>query len=930
MTNGTSPRETQTLNSALQQVHSRLLGSLDAAVAEIERKSTRSLDLLRKEHARSIALARNNSAQQVIEHSARIREFSESVEVADNTDSLATADFIRLGTIEFPSAKIGVNDNLTVPWIVPLLGRSNMTMVGPPTTELKSAVHKIVLETLAHTAPDQVQVIGYDPHLRGWLAPFSGLKDASSDSIQSITRTEDFDDLLDTLLTDVQRISDTMRGSDTTLLDYRREIGHPIEHLRLVTVFDYPDAVTNSMHQKLKTLARVGPAAGISLFMVRENRSGGSESSTTTAVPASEIDAFGELLINDDKLIWQRHRDMEVRLQGPTVDEIVTVVGSLAKRLKDAAGPKIEFPSIEALDRQWHTSSADGITFAIGKTGRDVVEVTIGDEREQRHNLLVTGAVGQGKSNLLKTIIHSVGQRYSPEEVQMYLLDFKDGVSLYPYMSTTDAPEFLVHAQVLGLESDRDFGLAVLEELDAERVRRATTIKPHGDSISRYRNQVPHAVMPRIILMIDEFQRLFEPSDDPIAAQCAQLLEGIARLGRAYGIHLLLASQSISGISALMARENGLYGQFPIRIALKNSPQEAVNTLTPGNDAPARLKYRGEAIVNLDYGTREANRTVAIAVADDDVLEVLRRKWWNDAKDRTDAPTIFDGAQSLRVRQAISSVQQLRLSTLEGPRAPTAIIGNLISVAQHTAGVSFSAEPGRNFAIIGAGEKVNQFGSSLGLSGNNTAVGILQSAALSLAMQHPRGDARFVSIELIDDTVKSQNNIGLWHALMERLGFPVEVVGRDGVLDILQQLSETVTNAVPGGPVTYVLAFGFDRIGRLDTPDAFANTPADILRTVLRDGPTKSVHFLGWWTNAATYQAHLGFGGEGMVDVMAFLRADQSTVQDFLGPFVTWSVRDNRALWVDRTQLANPTVIIPFSPVDRADVSAYSTAEWGA
>lgn len=89
------------------------------------------------------------------------------------------------------------------------------------------------------------------------------------------------------------------------------------------------------------------------------------------------------------------------------------------------------------------------------------------------------------------------------------------------------------------------------------------------------------------------------------------------------------------------------------------------------------------------------------------------------------------------------------------------------------------------------------------------------------------------------------------------------------------------------------------------------------------------MHVLGWWANTATYQAHLGFAGDGMVDVMVFLRVDQSAVHDFLGPFVTWTVRDNRALWTDRTQLPEPTVLVPFSPVGDQDARVITTAEWG-
>ncbi|QSE87878.1 AAA family ATPase (plasmid) [Rhodococcus pseudokoreensis] len=929
MTTDDSVADLARLGDELPLAHQRVLGSLEAATRRHEQATAARAQAMRADQQRAVALARNRSAQQVIEFGGYVRDNTETATNSAVDDVLATAEYVQLGHLELPGHALGVNEDLELPWVVPLLGRSNLVVFGGD-DQARSIVHRVVLAALTGTAPGQLDVIGHDPHLRGWLAPFSGLKDALDGSLYVVSSADDLDKTLDRLIADVQRVTDTMRGSEPTLLDYRRTVGYPAERLQLVVLLDYPIGVTDTMHRKVTTLARVGPAAGICLVVVSGNDTRGGSEGAPQPDRARELHDFGEIIDQRSALRWSRYPHCSAHLSAPTVDEVIKAVADLTARMRTAGGPQVDFVDVEDLNDRWTRSSAEGITFALGRAGRDLVEVRFGDEREQRHNALVTGAVGQGKSNLLKVIIHSLSQRYSPAEVQMYLLDFKDGVSLYPYTSTPHSPDFLPHARVLGLESDRDFGLAVLQEIDAERVRRAAVIKPYGDNIARYRHQVPAATMPRIVLMIDEFQRLFEPGDDAIAGQAAQLLEGLARLGRAYGIHVLLASQSISGISALMARESGLYGQFPIRIGLKNSPQESVATMSVGNDGPARLRHRGEAVINLDYGSLGANRTVTIASAQDDILDSLRHTWWELARDTCPAPAVFDGARLLRPADAVPSIRRLRAARLTAQSgAPSAVIGMPISVSAVPATVTFTAEPGRNLAVLGAGEKLDQLGAAPGETAANHAIGVLQTAALSLALQHPAGDARFVSIELLDDSTASRNNMGPWHHLMARIGFPVDIIDRNGILNFLQEQADAIAEADPAGPATYILAFGLDRIGRLDTPDAFANTPAEVLRAVLRDGPTKSVHVLGWWANTATYQAHLGFAGDGMVDVMVFLRVDQSAVHDFLGPFVTWTVRDNRALWTDRTQLPEPTVLVPFSPVGDQDARVITTAEWG-
>ena len=113
------------------------------------------------------------------------------------------------------------------------------------------------------------------------------------------------------------------------------------------------------------------------------------------------------------------------------------------------------------MNRMWFDNSINGLTFSIGMHGINNMEITIGDEINQRHNAIITGAVGQGKSNLISMIIHSLCHRYSPKELQLYLLDFKEGVTFKTF-SNIGQDVYLPHAKALGLESDSSFGLAVL------------------------------------------------------------------------------------------------------------------------------------------------------------------------------------------------------------------------------------------------------------------------------------------------------------------------------------------------------------------------------------------------------------------------------------------------------------------------------------
>ena len=128
------------------------------------------------------------------------------------------------------------------------------------------------------------------------------------------------------------------------------------------------------------------------------------------------------------------------------------------------------FLEIEKDEQTWAQSSAEGITFSVGRYGMAPITITLGDEVNQRHNVLITGAVGQGKSNLISVMVHSLCHRYSPDELQLVMLDFKEGVTLQRLAEQQDGT-FLPHARVLGLEADREFAVAVLEHLLAIGVR---------------------------------------------------------------------------------------------------------------------------------------------------------------------------------------------------------------------------------------------------------------------------------------------------------------------------------------------------------------------------------------------------------------------------------------------------------------------------
>src|SRR5205085_9637550 len=135
-------------------------------------------------------------------------------------------------------------------------------------------------------------------------------------------------------------------------------------------------------------------------------------------------------------------------------------------------------------------------------------------------HVLVAGKTGSGKSTLMHALITNLSLIYSPDEVELYLIDFKKGVEFKTY-----AAEELPHARVVAIESEREFGLSVLQRLDAELRLRGEKFRDAGaQDLRNYRQANSGQVLPRILLIVDEFQEFFV-EDDKLAQDAALLLD---------------------------------------------------------------------------------------------------------------------------------------------------------------------------------------------------------------------------------------------------------------------------------------------------------------------------------------------------------------------------------------------------------------------
>ena len=727
---------------------------------------------------------------------------------------------------------------------------------------------------LAHTAPGQLEVLVFDDALKGIAAPFQEVNSGGEKILRHINDVQELNETIKYLHEHVRSVLNVIQGRTESLLEFRQQLSPKVEGFKLVVLSTIYDLLSDEIRDKLTVLLKAGPAAGVT-FLIHSMKLKVNE----------EILNLTQLCDVDERTVYGDDGTVRGQFDPQSADDLISVSRHVASAVANAQVEPVAFSEVQPLDAPWSQSSLDGISFAVGTYGMSTIEVTLGDELNQRHNALITGAVGQGKSNLISVVVHSLCQRYSPSEVEFYMLDFKEGVTLQAFAPDPITGSFLPHARVLGLDADREYGVNVLRHLFAIYRQRMATFKAAGvQNIRQYRLADPEAVMPRIVVVIDEFQMLFA-DQDTVATTASDLIIKGARLFRACGIHFILASQTI-GSGGMLGGTTGqaLFAQIPVRLALKNSLTESHATLGIKNDAASHIRSR-EAIVNLDYGELSSNRKTTIAYADDAILAELRTAWWQQAQGTVTPPEVFEGEHRLNLRD-----DERFLTNLPSGHA---MLGRRITVGVAPLAAEFSTDVGRNLALFGTGP-------------GHT---ILLNAALSLL--HSTPSAEIIVLDLAGDwhSPARDNVRNPFERQLTRLGSTYRIIDKhqaDALVDELVERAAATADDASVPPV-YVIGFGLER-WRSDTTK---------IKTFFANGPLAGIHLLGWWNKYSSFKAMVGLGGDNNFDIRIAMHLDHSSAREaFKQPILRWTPQDNRALVWDSATMSNPQLVIPYSRIN--------------
>jgi S-DNA-T family DNA segregation ATPase FtsK/SpoIIIE len=487
-----------------------------------------------------------------------------------------------------------------------------LALVLPEANEAQRRLaHHLLLRLLSALPPGQLEMTLIDPLKQGQSAgPFLSLLKVEQLVPQQrvLTRSDEIETALDKLTDEVEEIIQRrFNDKSSNWSEYNaNNADNPLRY-KVVLLFDVPEQLSDKSLWFLERLCENGPRCGVlPIIAIDGNRMEDRRYEKFRAALGTSTMRLDALLrgtdVGCDDLSFAYQPE-----QWPRQDSLDGFISALAERCSANARFSKSMPDLWTNFAKGATT-VGGFDIPIGWTpAGESVSLTLGATASEHHALLA-GKTGSGKSNLLHVMIHSLCEKYAPGEVDLYLLDYKESTEFTVYANPS-----LPHARLVATESDPEYGVTVLRHLVDELEKRARIFTKAGVRDFAECRKEGSEQLPRVLLVVDEFQVLFSDTRQ-VAEASEELLSKLVKQGRSFGIHILLATQTLKGINTLSI--GSIVTQLTCKIALACGQEDSAMILGGGNSAAAELRSPPEGIINNANGAKSGNIKFLIPLAE--------------------------------------------------------------------------------------------------------------------------------------------------------------------------------------------------------------------------------------------------------------------------------------------------------------------------
>ena len=699
------------------------------------------------------------------------------------------------------------------------------------------ALNALVLRLLAESPPGKMSFTIIDPV--GLGQNFAGLM-YLADYEESLinrriwTQQSQIEERLAELNEHIEKVIQMyLRNEYATITEYNEKAGSVAEKYHFLVIADFPAQFSETAARRLQSIAASGPRCGVFTIVQWDQRHAPPEGLATDELRRGSVVVQRR---GDGYFLpgLQPEAGTTLHLDIPPDPDLgARLVHKTGQASVDSNRVEVPFSQISpAPAEMWTGDTTSELKIAIGRTGATKPQyLAIG--KGTRQHALFAGKTGSGKSTLFHVIITNLALSCSPHQVEFYLIDFKKGVEFKCY-----AEKRLPHARVVAIESDREFALSVLQRVDEELRRRGDLFRKLGvQDVAGYKRASPGAELPRTLLIIDEFQEFFV-EDDSIAQNASLLFDRIVRQGRAFGIHVLLGSQTLGGAYTLA---RATLGQMVIRVALQCNEADAYLIMDDNNSAPRLLSRPGEGIYNDAAGAVEGNSPFQVVWLPDDERDRLLDEIHTLALrsgEKVDGPIVFEGNAPADVRDNALLRSLLEKPAVAAPEVARAWLGAPNSIKGPTETV-FHRQSGNNLLIVGQREEA--------------ALSILGLSLLALGAQYPPGGARFVFLQGATDGYGPL----FIETIANSLPHPVSIVpphdAAAAMSEIAAELKQRMAGAANAAPPMFVFVSGLHKFKKLRHEEDFSFSaagdeadaaPGAQFDELIREGAAYGIHLL--------------------------------------------------------------------------------------
>ena len=349
------------------------------------------------------------------------------------------------------------------------------------------------------------------------------------------------------------------------------------------------------------------------------------------------------------------------------------------------------------IDETEYAVTTSVIEVPIGKTANgETVEFKM-DVNRGHYHAFVIGETGSGKSRFLHDIIINMIAKYSPEDVELYLMDFK-GVEFNPYRD-------IKHSRVILVDrADERITYEVIHELKQKMEERQKILAAAGASdVDEFNKMSADKHISQIILVADECQTLFsdDVKNNKLQRDMIATIALIAQQGRAYGVHLLLATQSLSNAPLLGASILNQIGEHYILPCLPADAQKLVpdherkdteTVVSQMEKGKGQCYYQGadgKFLFTFSY--------IPKGEVQDSLIDAAKKK---SDEHNSNGQVYFSGSLQYAMDE-----QTIDVIAAKGRRHIVASPGQSIAISQSPVTIPLRDESGENIILLGINDK---------------------------------------------------------------------------------------------------------------------------------------------------------------------------------------------------------------------------------